>query len=363
MANPILSWRTKRNNLVRSLLDIKGKNVYILGHTARNRLEAPMKKFDNLHWEQRWVSHLGCIKGCLNHLNNPVSDAWLYGVTGHAFVLNICGDLCPSGPTDWDTSMFRQLGKNAGYVLESIFGWKGKEDLAQLQEQAWEHVKNALENDLPCYGWELDIPEFFVIYGYDDTGYYISGPGCEDGKGPVPWQNLGTSEIGVVEVSSVRLAQPPDDRTVVREALSYAWEHGFKPENYTNPQSFGGLKGYDAWIRSVEKGRAAAFGLAYNTAVWAECRKFAVAFLREARNRLDDASLNHIFDMATALFETVSQNLNNVKQAYPFDPGLTMEPILMTERSQSAASALRRAKDAENAGLEAISEIVAILGK
>ena len=317
-----------------------------------------MKKFDSLRWEPRWVTHLGCIKGCLNHLNRPVSDAWLYGVTGHAFVLNICGDLCPSGPTDWNTRMFRQLGINVGYVLEGVSGWKGNQDLAQLQESAWEHVKNALEQDLPCYGWELDIPEFFVIYGYDDSGYYISGPGCDDGKGPVPWQRLGTSEIGMVEVSSLRLTQPSDDRNAVRDALSYALEHGLKPDKYTDPRCFGGLQGYDAWIRSVEKGLAAAFGHAFNTAVWAECRKFAVAFLREAQERLDDASLNPLFDKATALFETVSQNLDSVKQTYPFDPELNMDPILLTERSQSAALALKRAKDAEAAGLEIISDIV-----
>ncbi|UCE39892.1 MAG: hypothetical protein JSV17_10425 [Candidatus Aminicenantes bacterium] len=317
-----------------------------------------MKKFDSLRWEPRWVSHLGCIKGCLNFLNRPISDAWLYGVTGHAFVLNICGDLCPSGPTDWDTRMFRQLGKNAGYVLDNVSGWKGNQDLAQLQEQAWQHVKNSLDKDLPCYGWELDIPEFFVIYGYDDDGYYISGPGCDNGKGPMLWQRLGTSEIGVVDVSSVRLTQPPDDRKAVRDALSYALEHGLEPKKYTDPQCFGGLQGYDAWIRSVEKGRAAAFGLAYNTAVWTECRKFAVAFLREVREQLDDANLNPYFDKATALFETVSQNLDSVRQAYPFDPELTMAPVLLTGRSQSAALALRRAKDAEAAGFEIFTDIV-----
>lgn len=91
--------------------------------------------------------------------------------------------------------MFRQLGENIGYILEGVSGWKGDQDLAQLQEQAWEHVKNALDQETPCYGWELDIPEFYIIFGYDDAGYYISGPGCDDGKGPVPWQKLGAPHL------------------------------------------------------------------------------------------------------------------------------------------------------------------------
>jgi hypothetical protein len=254
--------------------------------------------------------------------------------------------------------MFEKLGRNVGYVLEGIFGWKGKEDLAKLQAEAWEHARSALDQDLPCYGWELDIPEFYVIYGYDDTGYYIAGPGCDDGKGPVPWQNLGTSEIGVVKVQSVRFIQPTDDRIAVREALAYAVEHGLEPEKYTDPRCFGGLQGYDAWIRSVEKGLAAAFGLAFNTVVWTECRKFAVAFLKEARKRLNDIGLNPLIDNAIGQYEIVAQKLDIVKQAYPFDPEMTMGPILLTERSQATASALRLAKDAESKGLEILSDIV-----
>lgn len=322
-----------------------------------------MKKLENLKWVPRWVSHLGCIKGCLNYLNIEVSDAWLYGATGHAFVLNVCGDMCPSGPTDWDTKMFLKLGRNVGYTLEGVSGWKGNRDLTQLQQRAWDHVKNAIDQGLPCYGWELDMPEYYIIFGYDDTGYTISGPGCDDGRGPVDWCKLGTSEIGVVEVLSVRPSKSPNDRKVVRDALSYGLEHAQHPEKYTDPRCFGGLKGYDAWIRSVERGTAAAFGLAYNTAVWAECRKYAVAFLREARERLDDAGLNPFMEKAIEDFENVSQNLEAVKEAYPFDPELSMDPIHADDRAQSAALALKRAREAEVAGLEVFAEIVGCLSE
>lgn len=48
------------------------------------------KHLDNLKWNPRMISHLGCIKGCLDYLEMDVSDAWLYGATGHAFIINIC---------------------------------------------------------------------------------------------------------------------------------------------------------------------------------------------------------------------------------------------------------------------------------
>lgn len=43
----------------------------------------------DLGWKPRWVNHLGCLKGCLDHIGVEASDGWLYGVTGHAFVLNM----------------------------------------------------------------------------------------------------------------------------------------------------------------------------------------------------------------------------------------------------------------------------------
>jgi hypothetical protein len=41
-----------------------------------------MKQLRNLRWAPRWVSHLGCVKGCLDYLGLDISDAWLFGGTG-----------------------------------------------------------------------------------------------------------------------------------------------------------------------------------------------------------------------------------------------------------------------------------------
>lgn len=49
--------------------------------------------------------------------------------------------------------------------------------LSAAQEQAWDYVRRQIDENLPCYGWELDVPEFYVICGYDEAGYYVCGPG------------------------------------------------------------------------------------------------------------------------------------------------------------------------------------------
>ena len=59
-----------------------------------------MKELANLRWSPKWVSHLGCVKGCLDFLGTKMSDAWLFGGTGHAFIINISEDSCPNGLED-----------------------------------------------------------------------------------------------------------------------------------------------------------------------------------------------------------------------------------------------------------------------
>lgn len=313
------------------------------------------KTLDVLRWVPRWASHVGCIKGCLNYLGVEVSDAWLFGATGHAFVINIAAGLCPSGPTDWNTDRFLELGRNVGYAVRTIDAWcpKNDDNLARTQQEAWDYVRNCIDAGTPCYGWELVHPDYFVIYGYDEEGYYVSGPGCDEGAGPIPWQRLGTSEIGVVLVAGVRPTEPADARRTVGDALAYALDLGHSRHKWTD--GAGGLAGYDSWIGTMEAGKAGRFGLGYNAAVWAESRKFAVEFLREARARLDD-NLHPLLDRAIAQYETVAGNLKAVSDAYPHQDGDSC--VKVDARARTAIEAVRQARDAEASGLDVLADLV-----
>lgn len=68
-----------------------------------------------------------------------------------------------------------QAGENLGYVINGVASYKKDKDFRKKQEKAYELVKDAINKGYPCYGWELDIPEYYVIYGYDDEGYLYTG--------------------------------------------------------------------------------------------------------------------------------------------------------------------------------------------
>lgn len=315
-----------------------------------------MKKLENLKWSPKWVSHLGCVKGCLDYLGIEMTDAWLYGGTGHAFVINIGEDNCPSGPTAWRTMMLFDGGINLGYKFDMVFGWKGDKNLSKLQADAWEFTKNCIKEGIPVYGWEIDIPEFYVVYGYDEVGYYYSGPGADEGAGPKPWGELGDTGIGLVEVYSIKPGNPKPDAEIVRLAFANVLKHASNPEDWILENYGSGLKGFDNWINGLVSGKAGRFGMGYNTAVWYECRRFGVDFLKEAKERLD-GDTESLFDDAIKQYQVVADRLGKVAGSYPFNPAAGQDKIPVDDQCQQAIGWLKEAREAEAAGLELLKKI------
>jgi hypothetical protein len=315
-----------------------------------------MKKLQGLAWSPAWVTHLGCVAGCLDYLGIGLSRPWLWGGTGHAFVINIHPELCPSGPTAWNTDMLHDLAPNLGYTEWAVFAHKGmgEDAFAQGQRDAWDRARAWIDGDKPCYGWELAVPEFYVIQGYDEIGYYYSGARCDAGTGPKHWQELGDTGIGSVEVFGVGRGQAASPEKTVRDALQSALHHASRPAEWIFGDYESGLRAFDIWADALEQGKANRFGLGYNTAVWSECRSLAVGFLREAKAKLPQAA--PALDEGIAAYGDVAAALTELGGLFPFGP--EGEQV----RSAEGAEFVRRAGEAERRGLDALRAVVEALG-
>ena len=319
-----------------------------------------MKELQNLRWQPRWVSHLGCLEGCARYLGLDITPAWLYGGTGHAFVINMHELVCPSGPTAWVTGRMFALGHNLGYVPECYSATADSDNMDKARQRAWKLVRQAIDDGYPCYGWELLIPEYYVIYGYDAEGYYCRGPLHEDGYGPVSWRALGSDDIGVIEMVVVREGEATVPEQVVSEAIAFALQHAQSPARWILPNYRAGLEGFDLWIEAVEEGRAVQNGMAFNAAVWAECREMAVAFLQEAAQRMDSSLVAHCQE-AERYYRMVAVQLGEVKANYPFRSDLPETPILIDEARRETIVHLQRAREAEARALDSLHELHRVL--
>jgi hypothetical protein len=317
-----------------------------------------MKKLLNLVWTPSWTSIVGCLHGCLKYLKVDPGFSWLFGGTGHAFIINMSQDgSCPSGPTAWITTPFFNLGRNLGYQVESVFGDIRQPNWEEKQAEAWLLTRTALDNDLPVFGWELAIPEFYVIEGYDEVGYYYNGPGDENGPSPKPWNELGVSGIGMLEIFSVKPGQPSSDKQTIVEALEFALAFNQGSPEWVLPDYRAGPDAYRVWIKAVKSGQATLMGHAYNAAVWEECRRNGVSFLQEAKKRLQ-GSADRAFNGAIRAYAETAKQLKDITELYPFFENNQEDPLGDDPRAEKAAEHLQDAQAAEEEGLAFLYEIV-----
>jgi len=314
-----------------------------------------MNRLEGLAEKPSWITHMGCHLGCTDYLGLGLSRAWVFGGTSHAFAINVHEQLCPSGPTAWKTDVVDRLAPNLGYLVDGVSGaHKSHSDFAARQSIAWALVRGCIDTGVPCYGWELIIPEWYVINGYDDVGYYFSGPTAEHGPQPKPWQELADTGIGWLSVQCVLACEAADDDVVVREALTAALQHAageYSHEDYaTGPEAF------EVWAEALASGRADRFGAGYNGACWLECREMAVAFLDEAKQRLPGRA-DALFDEAIEHYGAVHQALRAAVERVPFQNPADAEEGATVQDAQSA-DLLRQAGAAEMRGLDALERLV-----
>jgi hypothetical protein len=294
-----------------------------------------------------WSSFMGCVKACADHLGCGHSANWLYGVTGYAFIMNIHPVVCPSGPTAFDNSFLIGNAGALGLGFDTINFSRRDPDFEKKQREAHAKVQKALGEGIPVFGWELDLPEYYLLAGADSTGYLFFDmdrqiKGC-------PWEKLGTSEIGMVEIHSLsRLTMENEPLLQVRSALQFLGEYHSDPQKYAFEGYTQGTAGYDVWIDAMQSGETDPLGLPYNARVWHEARSHAVGFLSEIKVKLGENLDYSSLDEAIKCYGEVVASLEEICKIYPFPPiGVDLTP----ENAARSIELLREVKNSESRGI------------
>ncbi|HOS94942.1 MAG TPA: hypothetical protein PLD23_19125 [Armatimonadota bacterium] len=223
---------------------------------------------------------MGSLRGALDYYGIGASDAFLYGASGHAFVLNIHNELCPSGPYCWDRRRVCELLENVGLRLEPI-GFFHAGSTPQDRSVAESRLHESLAAGIPCM---LTNMEFQLITGTDDTGFLTAQPwACLEF--PPSHLTFGTwDELGYgihMDFHVLHRCEPAEPRKAVLDSLRYAVEVWCRPPGDEGDCYGMGPNGYANWRGAVEAGHGASHGNWWNGVVWAECRARAADYLRE----------------------------------------------------------------------------------
>ena len=322
-------------------------------------------QLEGIRPRRAWVTYYGAVGGCLDYLGVELSDAWLYGGTGWPFIMDMEASVEVASSIAWDglcvnpcqphcPGTIVRLEPNLGYTVQAVCScpYGQHRDTDAARERGWNLVRESIDEGVPCLGFELVHPEFFVIAGYTDEGYLFVMPETDGGpealSGPAPWREVGSC-VRWIRFQAIRPGTRAPDEVVVREALRTASERMSRPPD-GGPFVLG-LQGYDMWSAALEEGRASGFGHRYTVACYAELRTHGAAFLREAKERLPGRA-DGLLDEAVGHYATVADRLQAARSLHPFKDE---EGELI--QSPEAAQLVREAGAAEREGFPLLAQI------
>ncbi len=258
----------------------------------------------------------------------------IYGLSGHAFLINIHTQLCPSGPYCWKRENAKPLIENMGLRMTDLgfFGTGAKDEARADVERK---LRDALDKGIPC---SLINLENQIIGGYDSTGFFSAQPWAPKIKFPPDRLTFGSwKEFGEqfhVSFYTIEKVAPTDRHTAVLASLDYAVDMWKNPEKHSSEACGVGPKAYDNWIKAVPE-CGASHGNWWNATVWSECRHMAAGYFSAigAGNK----SVAGFCAQLRSDYQKIAENLNKASNK-------TMDPdekiALLKETKELEANAI-----------------------
>lgn len=316
-------------------------------------------------WEKTFTAAAQSIYAILQYTDKK--DLYtlvdVMGLTDHAFRINIHpNDVSPAGPTMFSPTELLEKGLNIlGFTCEHLHGFRTPAPPEKLEE-AVRFAQQSIDRGIPAIGWSLFIPEFGVIYGYDDEKQelYCKDPSHE---GPLPYAKLNELPLNFVCMVRIRDSVPVDPREAWIKSLDRIIRFAREQAVTLSHDFRHGLAGYDAWIQAFRSRTVNPFGNAYNAEVVGDAREFAAKFLRSLPAKWQgdseqDHRVRELAEEAAAHYEKVAEALLRFQQLFPHPHGgEPNEPA----NAEEAIRLLEQAKEKEMLGVAVLEQMQAVL--
>ncbi|WP_159886919.1 hypothetical protein [Paenibacillus puerhi] len=312
-------------------------------------------------WEKTFTAAAQSMYAILQYTDKK--DAYtlvdLMGLSGHAFRINIHPqDVSPAGPTMFSPTELLEKGlRILALTSEQLHGFRTPAPPEKLEE-AVKFAQETIDRGIPAIGWSLFIPEFGVIYGYDDEKQELH---CKDPSqdGPLPYSKLNELPLNFVFMLRVRDSIPVDRMQALQTALKNIVSFAHEEAPTLSKEFRHGLAGYDAWIEAFRNRTVNPFGNAYNAEVVGDAREFAVQFLRSLPGTWSgetglSSQMDALAEEAANHYEEVAEAFRVFQCLFPHPHG--GEPN-DTKNAEAAIALLERAKENETLGVAVLERL------
>ncbi len=268
------------------------------------------------------------------------------GASGFAFRMWVEKAQCPSAMSMFDfVSLLRAGVEFCGYSCTHIVRLWDQENLEEeRRQQAHEAIKSAVDEGRAPIAWDIGIPEWGLIAGYDDENKEYETIDCRGIRGTMPYTQLGKREIPILAVTipGKPTGESMLDLSPRAVAAAICHAHGLEV-------SFGnatGLHAYPAWASLIKSVDQTGFNSQYYAGTYAHLRGCAASYL----NYLAGENLK--FKPAAEAYAKTAAHLNDVRDARN-DPAFP-SPMLL-DRMESGILA---AYEAEKKGVAELEKMM-----
>ncbi|WP_042147962.1 hypothetical protein [Paucisalibacillus sp. EB02] len=313
------------------------------------------QKLKKENWTETWTSAAAAVHGSIKYTDKNYLDLVdVMGLTGHAFRINIDKkEINVAGPTSFPGGyLLRKNLTNLGFISNladptvPVPPDKLEQTIALIQE--------SIDRGIPAIVFDLFIPEFGLIYGYDDEEKVFHAKDSSK-DGVVSYEEFADAR-GVLYTTTVGESLPHSKYEMLRMALETILDHahGREWQAVFKGKYDIGLKAYDTWIKVMEKRCGDANGNSYNIQVVSDAREFAAKFLHNLTIKWDGTNIvergvRKFAGEAAKHYEEVASYLVEMRELFPFPHG--GDPS-SKENAERSIELLKRAKEAEKKGIK-----------
>ncbi|QRG68281.1 RNA polymerase sigma factor [Brevibacillus choshinensis] len=293
-----------------------------------------------------WVTGVMALHGMLAATERSMSLPMVMGLSGHAFRLTVVPEnIHIAGPTMFDFGRVLEQGlRNLGFSSRSVSEFKPnpsasinanqvepsllsanareKRQLSQTLPQALELIHRSVDRGYPVLAWDLFIPEFGLIYGYDDEQKLLhAGDNCGH-QTTIPYDHLGRGLIEDLFVLALDESFEITQRQMLIGALQMAIAH-YHGEEPTCGAAHG-LDAYAKWLDAFEKKTIEPNGNSYTLAIAQDARRNASAFWKEIAETWADPAFDDIRPAClevSDLYGKIADGFAQLCTLFPFPAG------------------------------------------
>ena len=203
---------------------------------------------------RQYHSFVACLGAALVAKGQPVDPTELMGATSWAFRITVHKELCPSAMSVFDmTTVLTESAAQMGYHCRYISRYWHEAEFEEARRlEAQQAIITAVDAGDVAIVWDINIPEWGLITGYDAKAQIYQTLDCDNQPGELPFARLGQ---GAVPILSVTILTEPNGRSQAerqRRALELAVAHARHQQWLDRGDYQDGSEAFALWADAIE---------------------------------------------------------------------------------------------------------------